>query len=217
MGGTNIRFHSKAKAGQVRLACIGDSTTYGTVIPNVFYNCYPAQLGRMLGGGYHVANFGFNAKTALDVNDNSFRKTNQFPLSLEYQPNIVIIMLGTNDTMPQNWVSQAEFKEHYRSLIQSYMDLDSKPQIIVCTPNSAYHVHGKTEGSYNYGINEEKLLLECGAIKELVTEMDVAFIDMYEVTAGHPEWYKFDGIHPNKNGAKAVAAVVCKKITGQSV
>ena len=70
MGGTNIRFHSKAKAGQVRLACIGDSTTYGTVIPNVFYNCYPAQLGRMLGGGYHVANFGFNAKTALDVNDN---------------------------------------------------------------------------------------------------------------------------------------------------
>lgn len=205
MGGTNIRFHTTPKEGQTRIACVGDSTTYGTVIPNVFHNCYPAQLGRMLGDEYHVANFGFNGKTALDVNDNSFRKTNQYPLSLEYQPDIVIIMLGTNDTKPSNWQGQETYKEHLRSLAQSYLDLESKPRVILCTPNSAYHVHGKTEGSYNYGINEEGLQMECVAVKELAVEMGLELIDMHEVTSGHPEWYRFDGIHPNKNGANAVA------------
>ena len=212
MGGTNIHFHTAPKENQIRVACIGDSTTYGTVIPNVFHNCYPAQLGRILGEKYHVSNFGFNGKTALDVNKNSFRKTNQYPLSMSYQPNIVIIMLGTNDTKPQNWVSQEKYKEDYRSLIQSYLDSDSKPRIILCTPNSAYSVKGRTGGIYNYGINEACLQKECEAVKELVEEMQLDFIDMYNVTAGHPEWYKFDGVHPNKDGAKAVAAAVYEKI-----
>ncbi len=212
MGGTNIRFHNRHKENQIRVACVGDSTTYGTVIPNVFYNCYPAQLGRMLGDKYHVSNFGFNGKTALDINENSFRRTNQYPLSVRYQPNIVIIMLGTNDTKLQNWVSQERYKEDYKSLIQTYLDLDSKPKVILCTPNSAYSVKGRTDGIYNYGINEAGLQKECKVVKELVDEMQLDFIDMYNVTANHSEWYRFDGIHPNKGGAKAVARAVYERI-----
>lgn len=164
------------------------------------------------GDKYHVSNFGFNGKTALDVNKNSFRKTNQYPLSLRYRPDIVIIMLGTNDTKPQNWVSQEKYKDDLRSLIQNYLELDSKPKVILCTPNSAYSTKGKTDGLYNYGINELCLKKECAAVKALVDEMQLDFIDMYKVTAGHSEWYRFDGIHPNKDGAKAIATSVYEKI-----
>ena len=33
----------------IRIACIGDSITYGASIKNRDRDCYPAQLGRMLG------------------------------------------------------------------------------------------------------------------------------------------------------------------------
>ncbi|WP_095175913.1 MULTISPECIES: GDSL-type esterase/lipase family protein [Blautia] len=216
MGGTNIRFHSPAKEGQIKVACVGDSTTYGTVIPNVFHNCYPAQLGRMLGAGYHVENYGYNGKTALDLNNNSFRKTGEYPKSMEYQPDIVIIMLGTNDSKPQNWTNKRDYKEHCRTLIQSYQNVESRPAVYICTPNSAYYIQGKAEESYSYGINEKNLLQECEAIRELASEMELGFIDMYDVTSGHPEWYKFDGIHPNKDGANAIATAAYKAITVKS-
>ena len=43
---------------QIRIACIGNSITYGAAIENRELNCYPAQLASMLGDGYNVKNFG---------------------------------------------------------------------------------------------------------------------------------------------------------------
>lgn len=213
MGGTNLRFHTKAKEQQIRVACIGDSTTYGTAIPNVFYNCYPTQLSRMLGKNYHVSNFGFNGKTALDENENSFRRTNQYPLSLTYQPHIAVIMLGANDTKSKNWISRETYKEAYRTLIQSYLSLECKPRIILCTPNSAYSVEGRADGVYKYGINEAGLQTECVVVRELAEELGLELLDIFGRTANHAEWYRFDGIHPDKYGARAIAEAVYEKIS----
>lgn len=38
----------------IRVACIGNSITYGAFIPNREMNCYPAQLQAYLGDGYEV-------------------------------------------------------------------------------------------------------------------------------------------------------------------
>lgn len=205
LGATNIRFHTRPREEQVRIACVGDSTTYGTLMPHVFYNCYPARLGRMLGQGYHTANFGFNGKTVRDDVKNSYRHTSQYPLSLDYLPHTVILLLGANDTKPANWRGPDIFREHYLTLVRSYLELPTHPRLLLCTPCAAFHVGGKTRGSYRYGINEEGLDAVRSVIREVAGELALPLVDLGELTADHPEWYLFDGIHLNRWGAKAVA------------
>jgi sialate O-acetylesterase len=41
-----------------KVACIGNSITYGSGLPSRLTNCYPAQLDQMLGGNYDVRNYG---------------------------------------------------------------------------------------------------------------------------------------------------------------
>ncbi len=47
---------TEAKEGQIRIACVGDSTTYGHGITGWPKNTYPAILQNLLGEGYHVNN-----------------------------------------------------------------------------------------------------------------------------------------------------------------
>ena len=49
----------------VRVACVGNSITYGTGIANRDKDSYPAQLQAMLGNKYLVGNFGKPGATLL--------------------------------------------------------------------------------------------------------------------------------------------------------
>ena len=51
--------------GVIRVACVGDSITFGSGIKNRDQNSYPAQLGAMLGEKYEVRNFGVGGATLL--------------------------------------------------------------------------------------------------------------------------------------------------------
>jgi hypothetical protein len=46
----------------------------------------------------------------------------------------VAIMLGINDTNPQNWVNEVEFVTCYRDPVESFHDLESKPRVYFCRP-----------------------------------------------------------------------------------
>ena len=118
----------------IRVACIGNSITYGAFIPNREMNCYPAQLQAYLGDGYEVKNFGASGRTILSKGDYPYSATATYKASLEYQPDIVLIKLGTNDTKPQNWKYKNEFKDNYQTLIDTYRNLKSHPRIILLTP-----------------------------------------------------------------------------------
>lgn len=118
----------------IRVACIGNSITYGAFIPNREMNCYPAQLQAYLGDGYEVKNFGASGRTILSKGDYPYSETDTYKASLEYQPDIVLIKLGTNDTKPQNWKYKNEFKDNYQTLIDTYRNLKSHPRIILLTP-----------------------------------------------------------------------------------
>ena len=56
----NVHNLKSAKDGQIRVACVGDSITYGCMVSNWTKNNYPTQLGNMLGGGYCVNKFGYS-------------------------------------------------------------------------------------------------------------------------------------------------------------
>lgn len=54
-----------AAEAPVKVACIGDSITYGLGLEDRDRDSYPAQLQRLLGAEYQVGNFGKSGATLL--------------------------------------------------------------------------------------------------------------------------------------------------------
>ncbi len=212
VGCTDFHIHTKAKEGQIKVACVGDSITYGMSVINWFKNTYPAQLAELLGDEYHVQNYGSSGKTAQENNKESYRATKLYQKSVDYAPDIVILMLGSNDSKPYNFVSKEYFKQAERELIEIYLNLESKPRLILATVNAGFYVHGATEGDYMYDINGANINLVNEAIYELSEEYNLELVDTYALTKDHSEYYKIDGIHPNKDGQTAMAKAFYQEI-----
>lgn len=191
---------------QTRIACVGDSITYGATIRDKSHDSYPAQLGTMLGRKYSVKNFGASGYTLQESCDRPYTSHKRYKKSLDFKPDVVLIMLGTNDTKPYNWISTEAFQDDYRQLILSYQELPSKPDVILMTPASVFPENFNPAKPYKIraGVAGEA----AKAVRELAKELGLPFIDIHEVTASHPEFFLQDGVHPNELGAKAIARTV---------
>ena len=69
---------------QIRVACVGDSITYGAGIKDRKNMNYPKQLGKLLGKEYGVRNFGNSGSTMLKKGDKPYWKQKEFKAALEY-------------------------------------------------------------------------------------------------------------------------------------
>ena len=211
--GTVYRMECRRKR-EVRIACVGDSITYGSGLKEREKNCYPQVLGRLLGERFRVRNFGVRGRTAMWYSNNPYVKEKMNSWSLDFEPDVVVLMFGTNDSKGENWRGVTAFKEQYRRMIEEYQKLSPKPEIYLCTPATAYYVNEQTEGAMKYNINgdtvEKKIV---PAVRELAEEMELKLIEINKVTKGHPEWFAKDGIHPDRNGAKAIAEEVFRVLS----
>ena len=191
---------------QTRIACVGDSITYGATIRDKSHDSYPAQLGTMRGRKYSVKNFGASGYTLQESCDRPYTSHKRYKKSLDFKPDVVLIMLGTNDTKPYNWISTEAFQDDYRQLILSYQELPSRPDVILMTPASVFPENFNPAKPYKIraGVAGEA----AKAVRELAKELGLPFIDIHEVTASHPEFFLQDGVHPNELGAKAIARTV---------
>lgn len=191
---------------QTRISCVGDSITYGATIRDKSHDSYPAQLGTMLGRKYSVKNFGASGYTLQESCDRPYTSHKRYKKSLDFKPDVVLIMLGTNDTKPYNWISTEAFQDDYRQLILSYQELPSRPDVILMTPASVFPENFNPAKPYKIraGVAGEA----AKAVRELAKELGLPFIDIHEVTASHPEFFLQDGVHPNELGAKAIARTV---------
>ena len=195
----------KADGTPLRLACVGDSITQGVGAGNGM--AYPTQLQALLGKGWEVGNFGVSGRTLLRKGDNPYWKEAAYAKALEFKPDAVIIMLGTNDTKPQNWKHKAEFEGDYRDLVKSFLDLPSKPRVFICRPVPV-------PGKGNFGINDTALQEQMPVYATLAEELKVDVIDMYAALDGKPEMLP-DRVHPNAEGAGEMAKAAAKALTGK--
>ena len=88
-------FVAVAQNQKIKVACVGNSITWGHGIQDRSKNTYPAQLQQLLGDGFDVRNFGNNGKCAQDEADDPYTKTQEYADALAFLPDIVIIKLGT--------------------------------------------------------------------------------------------------------------------------
>ncbi|MDE6651796.1 MAG: sialate O-acetylesterase, partial [Paramuribaculum sp.] len=108
-------------ANPKKVACVGNSITYGYLVEDREQNAYPKQLGNMLGKDYEVGNFGRSGATLLTKGHNPYVKTQQFKDALAFKPDIILVHLGVNDTDPRNWPHyNSEFITDYIALIDSF-------------------------------------------------------------------------------------------------
>lgn len=189
-----------------RVACLGDSITYGAGVKDREKNCYPAVLGRLLGDEYDVRNFGVSGATLLSKGDKPYVKEKAYKDLKAFKPSVVVILLGTNDTKPQNWKHADDFADDYKALIKELSALDSKPKICLCTPVPAYPA--------NYGIDDAIIKAEVKPrIEQIGGDAMLRVIDLYTALSGKPELFP-DKVHPNADGAAVIAKAVFLGVTG---
>jgi len=194
-----------AYAAPIKVACVGDSITQGVGARSG--QSYPAQLQALLGAGYEVGNFGVSGRTLLKKGDFPYWQEKKYQAALAMEPAIVIIMLGTNDTKPQNWKHEAEFVADYRELVKSFQSLASRPKVFVCRPVPV-------PGQGNFGINEENVRKEIPRIDALAQELGCGVIDMHAALEKFPEMLP-DRVHPNTAGAGEMAKAAAQAILGK--
>src|SRR5438477_7762110 len=118
----------------VRVACVGDSITYGAGLEHRETNSYPANLGRLLGSRFEVRNFGVSGATLLKKGDKPYWSFPEFTALNAFAPDAIVLKLGTNDSKPQNWIHGDEFAGDLRQMLDSLAHLPSKPRLWVCLP-----------------------------------------------------------------------------------
>jgi acyl-CoA thioesterase-1 len=190
----------------VKLACVGDSITEGVGTSHHRETSWPAVLGRMLGEKWAVGNFGSSGRTLLNHGDLPYQTKGALKKALAFEPDVVVILLGTNDTKPQNWKFKDEFVGDYNDLIGKFRGLQMHPQIFICQPPLVV-------GAGNYKINEDGILAEIPMIEQIAKDAKTGLIDIHSATADHPEVFP-DRVHPNDAGAAIIAKTVFKAITG---
>ena len=191
------------------VACVGDSITYGMGISDRVNDSYPAQLGRMLqeiDPQWQTENFGVSGATLLRNGDLPYVLQSAYSQALASEPNVVVIMLGTNDSKPNNWTYRDEFVTDYLLLIDSFAQLPSAPDIWICKPVPAF--------SNSFNISNTVILNEIiPFIDQIAQQRDVRIIDLYTALSGASDYFP-DGIHPNAEGAGLMAEAVFPFIIG---
>jgi acyl-CoA thioesterase I len=187
----------------IKIACVGDSITEGSGLVNQSRTSYPTRLDSILGAGYSVLNCGRSAATLQKKGDLPYWECKEFYDVFAFNPDIIIIKLGTNDTKRQNW-NYENFTKDYQALIDTFNTVSRKPKIFVCLPVPVF----KTM----WGINDSTLTTAIiPIIKETAKKNNLPVIDLYHTMSDQEENFP-DAIHPNEKAAKIMAGIIASEI-----
>lgn len=207
---------TQALEGQIRVACVGDSITYGHGIYNWPEKNYPKVLGTLLGSQYHVQNFGVCGRCVQDSSDQPYRADARYQKSLEYDADILVFMMGTNDSKPENWYGEAAFRQSLLQLLDSYLEGKKHPQIYLCIPATAFFAEGFSETVTKFDVQPKIVDQIAQIIRQIGTDRGYQLIDIHTITGSHPEWFTADSVHPDNDGAAAIAQAVYSVLTNRS-
>jgi hypothetical protein len=184
----------------VRIACAGNSVTKCNKISNPQVNCYTSVLETMLDEGSEVGNFGEAGACILRKSLKPFYTLPVFNNIFSFNPDMITIMLGTNDSKEVHWQYRDDFKEDLNWLIDTLSTIGTKPQIFLCMVVPVIK-DGKT-------IRSQPIREEINpAIADVARQRGIPCIDLYTPFLEHDDYY-IDGIHPDVRGERLIAELL---------
>jgi sialate O-acetylesterase len=206
----SLSVSAKGKESPVlRVACVGNSVTYGYGLSDREHTAYPVVLQQLLGEGFDVRNFGHSGATLLRHGHRPYTQLPEFRQAMDFKADLVVIHLGLNDTDPRNWPNYGdEFIGDYRALIDSFRVANPKAKIWICLMTPIFHRHSRFQsGTRDWHEAIQK------TIRQIAATADVGLIDLHTPLYSHPDLFP-DALHPNAEGAAILARTVCSAITG---
>ena len=137
-----LMVHTTFAADSIKVACVGNSVTWGYGLPQREVQCYPARLQELLGNRYEVRNFGHSGSTLLEKGHRPYVNQPAYQEALNFKADLVVIHLGLNDTDPRNWPNHAEdFNADYLRLISTFRKVNPKARIWICLMTPIFDRH----------------------------------------------------------------------------
>ena len=182
----------------IKIACIGNSITYGAGVANREKNAYPTQLQELLGSQYTVRNFGVSGRTLLKKGDHPYWETEAYKKALLFKPDVVYIKLGTNDSKQQNRVYLDEFETDYEELIASFKEQNNNVKIVVLLPIPSFL--NDSTSIWNPVIKNKVI----PKLQEIAYKNKLEILDLYQLFIDKSDLLP-DKIHPSSLGATVIA------------
>lgn len=194
---------------KTKVACIGNSVTYGTGIENREQWAYPVQLQQMLGEAYEVGSFAKPGATLLNKGHRPFTQQVEYQQALDFRADIAVIHLGLNDTDPRNWPHyQDEFVADYSGIIGALRQANPRVRIILAKTSPITVAHRRfLAGTRDWQAQVNR------AIEQVAMVNGLECIDFNAPLYPHPNLLP-DAIHPNAEGATHLARTAYSAITG---
>jgi lysophospholipase L1-like esterase len=181
----------------IRVACVGDSITERSGYTN--------KLQTMLGADYKVGNFGVSGSTVSVDSKIPYVSQSQFQKAQDFKPDIVVIMLGTNDANPEIAYSESNFEHDFTRIINAFQHLQSNPEIIVVDSPPIFAENSPYNNSYLVDSVIPK-------VDNLADQMNLPIVNMYSAFGNHSDYFT-DGIHPNNDGSLLIASTMYDAVT----
>ena len=193
---------------KIKVACIGNSVTYGYGHKDPKATSYPTQLQQLLGEEYEVRNFGYSGATLLSKGHRPYINLDKYKAALEFAPDIAVIHLGLNDTDPRNWPNyRDEFYDDYINIIKALREANPEVDVYICRMTPIFHWHRRFKSGTRDWYHQ---------IQELIPHIaeygNFEIIDLSRYLYHRPDLMP-DALHPDAQGAGIIAKQVYSAIT----
>ena len=209
-----------AEGEKIKVACIGDSITWGYAMTNRVEECYPTRLQEMLGPVYEVGNFGDPGAGAYtrQFKKKSYRLRDKYGPAVAFGADIVVCNLGINDEKGYLGeyvhdgtgtfkIAPGTFREDYIDLLESFAKGGKRPRYIIWTklaPLDARHRERSSPGPFVMERDLEAVARAVGA-----ETMDL-FTPLRKYMNG--PHFVADGVHPEGWAQREIARLTAEQI-----
>lgn len=204
-----LALQTSAPLPELRVACLGDSITYGARVVAREHNAYPAQLQALLGPGHAVRNYGVGGRTLLSAGDTPFVQTDAWREALAWEPDVAVVLLGTNDTVQSaqraNWEHAADLESDARAMASALLGERPGTRVLLCAPTAMLADAPGLDEARVAGLRERarRLAEVAAALRRVARDLEqVEFVDLSRLLGPADV---VDGVHTTPFGARRIA------------
>lgn len=207
-----------------RVLCYGDSNTWGYIVTGGRYDehtRWPMRLGELLGDNWTVVEEGFNGRTCVcdDPVEGGYKSGVNYlpPCLMSHNPlDVVILMLGTNDTKRRFGLTPMSIGQSMMQLVRVCklygMNADGDPpHIIITAPPPILDNLMETRHAECFG--EQAIAVSKGLGPELRRVSKLLRVDFFDA-APFAEVSPLDAVHMTARGHLQLAEALSEKLKG---